>query len=94
MSSVAERVRTIRLRAGLSARELSELAGVSNAYVTLLESGRRSAPSHEIVSSIARVLGTTSDWLSQGIGPAPKASVTLAAIAKARRDHEPDPKAA
>lgn len=92
--TIAVRVHQARTDAGLSARELSKLAGVSNAYVTLLEGGRSAAPSQAIVARLAKVLGTTSDWLGSGIGVAPSPKLLAEAVARARKEHRGDPKAA
>lgn len=53
----------------LSARELSALAGLSNAVVTRQERENRPRPSASTVSSLARVLGVEFAWLHEGTGP-------------------------
>ena len=55
--------------AGLSARELSSLAGLSNAVVTRLENENRSRPAAQTVGALARALGVELQWLLDGTGP-------------------------
>lgn len=48
-------LKALRLSRGLTQRELDELSGTSS--VAMIESGRRSNPSIEIVEALARALG-------------------------------------
>lgn len=83
--SLSERLRSTRaLVEGLTARELSSLAGVSNAYVTQIESGIRTSPGSEALVGICRVLGCSLDWLMLGDGETPTVDRVAAAVAAAR----------
>jgi transcriptional regulator with XRE-family HTH domain len=62
----SERLREARTRAGLSARKLDELAGITTGHTTLIESGRREAPSVETVRKLAGALNVSLDWLVNG----------------------------
>lgn len=59
---VGEFIRDRRRDARLSLRKLSELAGVSNPYLSQIERGLRK-PSAEILSSIARALEISAETL-------------------------------
>lgn len=90
----AERLKFARQLTGLSARRLAELAGVSPGYPGHLETGRRQNPPSAALSDIARVLGTTMDWLLNGVGAAPTEAGSKAAVAAAEAelaDREPPP---
>lgn len=56
-----ESLATIMLKArkdrGLSLREAEELSGVSNAYISLLETGKRTEPHPHILKALAKVYG-------------------------------------
>jgi transcriptional regulator with XRE-family HTH domain len=87
----AERLKFARLLTGLSARRLAELAGVSPGYPGHLESGRRQNPPSAALSDIARVLGTTMDWLLNGAGAAPTEAEANAAVAAAEAEFKARP---
>ncbi|MEW6536421.1 MAG: helix-turn-helix domain-containing protein [Candidatus Auribacterota bacterium] len=46
-----------KLRGNLSIRNLSEKTGISNAYLSQLESGKRDSPHPEILKKLARFYG-------------------------------------
>jgi transcriptional regulator with XRE-family HTH domain len=75
----------------LSLRELAGLAGVSNAYPSLIESGQRENIGADILAKLAGVLGTTIDYLLTGAGGAPSQRRVRAAVkaARDRRDGTP-----
>lgn len=54
------RIRTLRLRRGLTGMELARRSGVSPSYVSLIEHGEK-IPSEEVAVRIARVLGERED---------------------------------
>lgn len=54
------RIRTLRLRRGLTGMELARRAGVSPSYVSLIEHGEKT-PSEEVAVKIARALGERED---------------------------------
>lgn len=83
-STLASRLQTLREYSGMSARVLSELAGLRPSHFTLLESGERPHPSAETVVRIARILGTSVEWLVTGEGRAPTQREVYAATSAAR----------
>ncbi|MEV8634592.1 helix-turn-helix transcriptional regulator [Streptosporangium sp. NPDC051023] len=60
--SVGDSIRTHRVRAEVSLRQLAERAGISNPYLSQVERGLRT-PSREIIDKIAKALGTTAQML-------------------------------
>lgn len=82
MDSIAERVRWIREQTGLSARAVDGLADLTPGHTALIESGSRADPSAGTLTKIARALGVSLDWLSDGQG-LPPSEVHLRAIGSA-----------
>lgn len=70
----------------LSARELSALAGLSNAVVTRLERENRPRPGAFTVSALARVLGVEVAWLLDGSQPCIRSAPELDPTNDAHRD--------
>ena len=68
LASVAASIRELRLRAGLTQRELATRAAVDHTYVSRLESGKRLRPSEEVVRRLLAAL------YSASADPAPAAS--------------------
>src|SRR5919205_897150 len=62
--AVGERLRTARVRAGLSQRQLS-FPGCSPAYISRIESGDR-IPSLQLLRELGRRLGVSEDYLATG----------------------------
>lgn len=87
MSTLSERLSESRHSVGLSARELSALAGLSNAAVTRLENENRPRPSAATIAALSNVLGCTFAWLLDGTGDAPSAELMRSSVdaARARR---------
>ena len=50
-------IKTLRQEKGLSQKALAEQVGVTDAYITMLESGKRKNPSLDILKKIAKALG-------------------------------------
>lgn len=82
-----DRLHVVRVRAGLSARELSRLAGLTGAHVGLVESGTIKAVGAPTAAALARVLGCSLDWLVLGQGEPPSDAELAAAVAAARARH-------
>lgn len=82
--TMVDRLRALRERAGLSARELSALARLSPSMCTHVENGIVKDPSMRVVRALAGVLGADLDWLVNGKGAAPSPEETAAAIAGAQ----------
>ncbi len=74
---------------GLSARALSDLAGLSSSMVSYIERGKR-AESVEARTLVAlgTVLGTTAEWLLLGDGPAPSPRRIRSAVERAKSIRE------
>lgn len=66
-NTIAERLRTSRIRAGLSQRELAS-PGCSYAYISRIESGART-PSVRALRKLAPKLGVSVEWLETGVQP-------------------------
>mgnify|MGYP000331820514 CR=1 FL=1 len=80
-----ERLRLLRGHVeGLTALELSQLAGLSHGYVALVESGERSL-GHKSAIGLARALGVSIDWLLIGRGTEPRPKTVRDAVEAARR---------
>lgn len=73
----------MRLAARLSARDLSELAGLAPSYVAKLERGAAANPTATSLASLAQVLGCSVGWLAAGEGEAPAMDAVLRAVAAA-----------
>lgn len=56
-------LRTVRARAGLTRRQLAEQAGCHASYVSVLEHGKRGAPSEQMCVVLARACGVSADVL-------------------------------
>jgi transcriptional regulator with XRE-family HTH domain len=82
--TLADRLRALRAWSGLTAIELSVLAGLDRSHVRLLEAGLRKTPAAETVVSLGQVLGTTTEWLTRGGGRAPTERTVRAAVKTAR----------
>ncbi|MEW6601391.1 MAG: helix-turn-helix transcriptional regulator [Nitrospirota bacterium] len=57
MKSLGEYLKEARMKMGMSLREVEDRAGVSNAYISLIESGKRTDPHPNILKSLAAVYG-------------------------------------
>ncbi|MFS8087439.1 MAG: helix-turn-helix domain-containing protein [Acidobacteriota bacterium] len=64
MKNLGERIRELRDGKDLSLRELCKKAGISPAFLSDIELGRRH-PSDTVLRAIAKVLGTTFDDLKE-----------------------------
>lgn len=81
---MAQRLRSLRLHAGIAARELDRLSGQAQGYAALIESGERKRVGAVIMTAYARTLGCTVEWLVSGLGQAPDKRRVVEAIARAR----------
>lgn len=84
MLHMLDRLRATRLRAGLSTRELSRLAGLAESHTALIEAGTIKDIGTSTASALAGVLGCSLDWLVRGQGEPPSDAELAAAIAAAR----------
>lgn len=84
----ARRLTRARKLAGLSSRQLSGLAGVSDGFAAQIERGEAKAPAFGVIASFADVLGVSLDWLAHGTGEPPTTEQIKAAVERARRAPE------
>ncbi len=50
-------IKALRQEKGLSQKALADQVGVTDAYITMLEGGKRKNPSLEILKKLAKALG-------------------------------------
>lgn len=50
-------LKELRATRGMSQRDLANLAGITNPYITLLETGQRKNPSLAVLKRLAKALG-------------------------------------
>lgn len=82
---IGDRVRRVRELAGVSARELSRLAGLTAPHVSLIESGERPNLESWVVANLATATGCTTDYLLFGDPhPEPTEDAAKAAVGRAR----------
>jgi transcriptional regulator with XRE-family HTH domain len=62
MKKLGSKLRALRNRNGLTIRQLGDLLGVNNSYITKLESGEKK-PSADLVLKIARLFNESTDAL-------------------------------
>lgn len=84
MSTLGSRLSERRIAAGLERPELGELAGLSPALVGMIERGDRTNIAATTATSLARVLGTTAEYLVDGVGDPPSDDAARAAVIRAR----------
>jgi len=65
--SIGERVRELRLSKHFSQAQLAG-AELSDSYISLIESGKRS-PTPTVIRMLASRLGCTAEYLSEGVEP-------------------------
>ncbi|MBT2641728.1 helix-turn-helix domain-containing protein [Bacillus sp. ISL-41] len=63
-----EYLRSLRKRKGLTINQLEELSGISNAYISQIETGKRRTPSPEILQKLSSHLGVSHEHLMQKAG--------------------------
>lgn len=82
-NGLGERLAFARGLSGLSAGALDFVAGRTTGHAGNIEAGRRLRVGGDILSSYARALGVTIDWLQDGVGEAPTLESVQAAIVPA-----------
>ncbi len=70
MENLGERLKDVRLKAGLTLRELARQADVSPSFISQIENGK-SQPSVATLYSFSRLLGVTVDELFDARDTAP-----------------------
>lgn len=66
--SLGSLLRSARTRLGLSLREVERRTGISNGYLSLLETGNARKPSPEFLAKLAEVYGTSYELLMELAG--------------------------
>ncbi len=77
MDNLGERLRDIRIKSGLTLRELARQANVSPSFISQIENGK-SQPSVATLYSFSRLLGVSVDELFEVKQPAPAPSLVTA----------------
>jgi transcriptional regulator with XRE-family HTH domain len=105
MTPFGARVREIRSRQGLSLQDLARKLGVSSAYVSALEHGRRGRPTFALVQGMIHALGVIWDEADELVrlaelsdpkvvidtaGLDPAATLLANRLARSIRDLDPD----
>lgn len=67
-TTIAERLRSARVRAGLTQRGLSRAAELSPTYVGMVERSQRVDPQAQSLAKLAKALGVRVEWLITGEG--------------------------
>lgn len=63
MAKFGDKIKELRRELGLTQWQVADRTGVSNTYISALESGRKPAPPHVIVSALAACLETNEEAL-------------------------------
>ena len=71
---LADRFKRARMAAGLKACEIANVMGVSQGYVSQIESGKRHNIGKDILLLASAKMGVNVDWLLNGSGPPPAQS--------------------
>ncbi|MGB9866744.1 MAG: transcriptional repressor LexA [Bacillota bacterium] len=66
--SFGKYLKSLRERKGFSVRQLALLAGISNGYLSQVETGQRGTPSPEILKKLAKPLGVSYEELLRAAG--------------------------
>lgn len=78
-------LRAAREAAGLKARELDRLAGITEGHTSFIENGKITNPSTDTARALADVLGLSLDYLLGGVGQQPAENDLRAAVVRAQR---------
>lgn len=62
MKTIGEKFRTIREAKGLTLREVEEATGISNAYLSQLETGKIKRPSYKVIKQLSEYYGIKTDF--------------------------------
>ena len=75
-------LRKLRKQKKMTARQLDKLSGISQAYISLIEVGKREKPSPDVLRKIAPHLGTTYEDLMRKAGYMDDENVSIVEITK------------
>lgn len=82
--TLAERLKSARLSAAISARRLSIVAGLSPSMVFHIEKGLIVDPGLKTINQIAQSLGVSLDWLVNGQSESPRGEEIAVAFARSQ----------
>lgn len=82
---VGRTLKAAREAAGLKARELDRLAGITEGHTSFIENGKIANPSTDTARALAHVLGLSLDYLLSGVGSPPTEGEIRTAVASAQR---------
>lgn len=94
LSDLPARVRWARETAGLSARALSLLAGLTKSHVGQIEEGRYPSVGVTTLVKLGTVFAVSLDWLVAGRGRRPTKAEIIAAVRRAQRPVRKSPRRA
>jgi len=80
--SLAQRIAQRLQKLGLSERQASLKAGLSDSYLRNIREGKSTAPRIDTLEKIAQILETTSSWLISGEGPESQAENMMSSLAE------------
>jgi transcriptional regulator with XRE-family HTH domain len=84
-NTLASRLAALRVCARLTPAELARLTGLKNpSHIGMIERGERSEIAGTTAVELARVLGTSAEFLVAGRGQLPTPEEIVAAVARAR----------
>jgi transcriptional regulator with XRE-family HTH domain len=83
--TIADRIRYLREASGLSQKKFGEVVGLSDGFVSLLETGGRAGMGYDKARIVAEASGTTVDWVLGGHGEGPARGRVARSVAKAAK---------
>lgn len=86
----ADRLRALREKAGISARELDRLAGLREGHTWILEHRKDANPELKTLQALAGALGSSVGYLASEEGEPPTEEQVKAAVAQAKGEPAPD----
>ena len=87
METLGERIRRLRQQKNISQRQFAKMVGTSPGLISFIERDRNK-PNYQIVGRMAKVLGTTSDFLIYGEESSPESTEELIKRLKREIDEE------
>jgi len=70
--SLGQAIRAIRQEVGLSQKEVAEMAGIDQSYLSMIESNQRCNPGTRILARLAQALQVSTDELAAQAGYLPR----------------------
>ena len=79
-STVGNRVRDLRVKAGLTKVKLAKLCGCSMPSIVNIENGRTKQIRYWLLEALAKNLGSTPQWIAYGSAEPPKKAKIVASL--------------